>query len=279
MLRPLLLACTVLLAIGRPAAAFDTPARAAIVLDYRTNAILFAKNQDQPVPPASMSKLMTTYMVFEALKEGSLKLTDTLPVSEKAWRVEGSEMFVKVGDRVPVEDLVRGMIIQSGNDACIVFAEALAGTEAAFAERMTEKAKELGLTHSHFGNATGLPDPQQYMSVHDLATLAHAIIHDFPEYYHYYGEKEYTYNNIRQPNRNPLLQEGIPGVDGMKTGYTKEAGYGLVASADRNGRRLIMVLAGLEFDPAASAGGCGPARVRLPRVPGVPGVPARPDGR
>jgi len=246
MLRPLLLACTVLLAIGRPAAAFDTPARAAIVLDYRTNAILFAKNQDQPVPPASMSKLMTTYMVFEALKEGSLKLTDTLPVSEKAWRVEGSEMFVKVGDRVPVEDLVRGMIIQSGNDACIVFAEALAGTEAAFAERMTEKAKELGLTHSHFGNATGLPDPQQYMSVHDLAILAHAIIHDFPEYYHYYGEKEYTYNNIRQPNRNPLLLEGIPGVDGMKTGYTKEAGYGLVASADRNGRRLIMVLAGLE---------------------------------
>jgi serine-type D-Ala-D-Ala carboxypeptidase (penicillin-binding protein 5/6) len=255
LLRPLFLACALLLpaaaAVGtvaapRPAAAFETAARAAIVVDYRTNATLYAKDADARIPPASMSKLMTAYMVFERLKEGSLKLDDTLPVSEKAWRVEGSEMFVKVGDRVRVEDLLRGMIIQSGNDACIVFAEALAGSEAAFSERMSERAVELGMTNSHFANSTGLPDPQHYMSVRDLATLAVRIIREFPEYYKYYSEKEFTFNNIRQPNRNPLLQAGVPGVDGMKTGFTKEAGYGLVASAERDGRRIVTVIAGLD---------------------------------
>jgi serine-type D-Ala-D-Ala carboxypeptidase (penicillin-binding protein 5/6) len=253
LLRPLLLACALLLPVAaagtvaapRPAAAFETAARAAIVIDYRTNATLYAKDADARIPPASMSKLMTAYMVFERLKEGSLKLDDTLPVSEKAWRVEGSEMFVKVGDRVRVEDLLRGMIIQSGNDACIVFAEALAGSEAAFSERMSERALELGMTNSHFANSTGLPDPQHYMSVRDLATLAVRIIREFPEYYKYYSEREFTFNNIRQPNRNPLLQAGVPGVDGIKTGFTKEAGYGLVASAQRDGRRIVTVIAGL----------------------------------
>ena len=206
-----------------------------------------------------MSKLMTAYMVFEALKEGRLKLNDTLPVSEQAWRMSGSQMFVKVGDRVPVEDLIRGIIIQSGNDACIVFAEALAGTEAAFAERDDrEGARSSASPTATSPTPPASPIRSQLMSVHDLAILAHAIIHDFPEYYHYYSrEASTTYNNIRQPNRNPLLQAGIPGVDGMKTGFTKESGYGLVASAERNGRRLIMVLAGLEFDPAAPAGGRG----------------------
>jgi serine-type D-Ala-D-Ala carboxypeptidase (penicillin-binding protein 5/6) len=246
MLRLLLLACTLTLTLVGSAQAFETSARAAIVVDYRTGAVLFAKNADQSIPPASMSKLMTAYMVFDWLREGSLELDDTLPVSEKAWRVEGSEMFVKVGDRVRVEDLLRGMIIQSGNDACIVFAEALAGSEAAFAERMSERALELGMSNSHFANATGLPDPQHYMSVRDLATLASRIIREFPEYYKYYSEKEFTFNNIRQPNRNPLLQAGVPGVDGMKTGFTKEAGYGLVASAQREGRRIITVIAGLD---------------------------------
>jgi D-alanyl-D-alanine carboxypeptidase (penicillin-binding protein 5/6) len=252
LLRPLLLACALLLpaaaavVLPRPAAAFETAAKAAIVLDYRTNATLYAKDPDVRIPPASMSKLMTAFMVFERLKEGSLKLDDTLPVSEKAWRVEGSEMFVKVGDRVRVEDLLRGMIIQSGNDACIVFAEALAGSEAAFSERMSERALELGMTNSHFANSTGLPDPQHYMSVRDLGTLATRIIREFPEYYKYYSEKEFTFANIRQPNRNPLLQSGVPGVDGMKTGFTKEAGYGLVASAERDGRRIVTVIGGLE---------------------------------
>lgn len=229
-----------------PARAFDTPARAAVVVDYRTKAVLFAKEADTPIPPASMSKLMTAYLVFERLEAGTLRLDDRLLVSEKAWRITGSEMFLKVGERVRVADLLRGLIVQSGNDACIVFAEALAGSEAAFARAMSDKARELGLSRSHFANATGLPDPQHYMSVRDLATLAGLIIARFPQYYPIYGEKEFTYADIRQPNRNPLLQANVPGVDGMKTGYTAEAGYGLVASAEREGRRLIMVIAGLK---------------------------------
>lgn len=239
----------VLSALGSPvrtAAAFETAARAAIVIDHRTGRELFAKNPDLPVPPASMSKLMTALLVFEEIEAGRLKLDDTLPVSERAWRTGGSKMFVKVGDRVRVEDLLRGMIVQSGNDACVVFAEALAGSEAAFVERMNRRAQELGLTNSRFKNASGLPDPEHLMSVRDLATLASRIIREHPRFYRYYGEKEFEYAKIRQPNRNPLLQAGVPGVDGMKTGYTEEAGYGLVVSAERNGRRIIAVLAGLE---------------------------------
>lgn len=234
------------LAASAGAVSFDTEARAAILIDHRTGQVLYAHNPDEPLPPASMSKLMTAYLVFERLREGTLSLDDELPVSERAWRAEGSRMFVEVGERVRVRDLLRGMIVQSGNDACIVLAEGLAGSEAAFAELMNEKARELGLTASHFANATGLPDPQHYMSVRDLAVLASAIIRRFPEFYRLYSEKEFTFNGIRQYNRNPLLRGGVPGVDGMKTGYTLEAGYGLVASAERDGRRLILVVAGLD---------------------------------
>ncbi len=228
------------------AVTFDTAARAAILIDFRTGQVLFAKNPDARIYPASMSKLMTAYIVFERLAEGSLRLDDELPVSEKAWRMGGSQMFLEVGQRVKVEDLLRGMIVQSGNDAAVALAEALAGSERAFAQLMNRKAEELGLTGSHFVNATGLHDPEHYMTVRDLAKLARAIISRFPEYYKYYSEKEFTFNGIRQYNRNPLLRKGVPGVDGMKTGHTQEAGYGLVASAERDGRRLILVVAGLE---------------------------------
>ncbi len=228
------------------AVTFDTAAKAAILIDFRTGQVLFAKNPDARIYPASMSKLMTAYIVFERLAEGSLRLDDELPVSEKAWRMGGSQMFLEVGQRVKVEDLLRGMIVQSGNDAAVALAEALAGSERAFAELMNRKAEELGLTGSRFVNATGLHDPEHYMTVRDLAKLARAIISRFPEYYKYYSEKEFTFNGIRQYNRNPLLRKGVPGVDGMKTGHTQEAGYGLVASAERDGRRLILVVAGLE---------------------------------
>ena len=226
--------------------AFETKARAAIMIDYRTGAILFAKNADQRLPPASMSKLMTAYMVFDAIRSGRLREDDELPVSEKAWRTGGSKMFVAVGSRVKVHDLIRGVIIQSGNDACVVFAEALAGSEEAFARQMTDKAKEIGLTGSHFANADGLPDPDHWMTVHDLARLARLLIKEFPQYYPIYSEEEFTYQNIRQFSRNPLLRSGVPGVDGLKTGHTDEAGYGLVVSALRGDRRVILVMAGLD---------------------------------
>jgi D-alanyl-D-alanine carboxypeptidase (penicillin-binding protein 5/6) len=168
-----------------------------------------------------------------------------LPVSEKAWRTGGSKMFVMLGTSVKVDDLIRGMIIQSGTDACIVLAEGLAGSEEAFVERMNAKAKEIGLTGSHFANVTGLPAPDEYSTAHDLATLARRLIVDFPEYYHYDSEREFTYNGIKQGNRNPLLYKEGMGADGLKTGHTEEAGYGLTASVIRNGQRIVMVLAGL----------------------------------
>jgi D-alanyl-D-alanine carboxypeptidase (penicillin-binding protein 5/6) len=239
------LALLLMLVARGPAAAFETQARAVIMIDYRTGSTLFAKEPDLPIPPASMSKLMTAYVIFDALRQGRLKMDDTVPISEAAWKMGGSQMFLEVGERVPVKDLLRGIIIQSGNDACVAMAEALSGSEAAFAEAMNQKAKELGLTNSHFVNSTGLDDPGHLMSVRDLATLARRIIHDFPDYYRIYSEKEFTYANIRQPNRNPLLQAGVPGVDGIKTGFTDSAGYGLVTSAKRGDRRIILVVAGL----------------------------------
>ncbi|HTZ77551.1 MAG TPA: D-alanyl-D-alanine carboxypeptidase family protein [Stellaceae bacterium] len=236
-----------LLVSGLPARAaigIDTQARNAIILDFETGAILLDKGSDERMPPASMSKIMTAYVVYDQLKKGKLSLDDMLPVSEKAWRTQGSKMFVPLGGRVKVEDLIRGMIVQSGNDACIVLAEGIAGSEAAFVDMMNEKAKELGLKNSHFANVDGLPDPNEYMTARDLATLARRLITDFPEYYHYDSEKDFTYNGIKQGNRNPLLYKDL-GVDGMKTGHTDEAGYCLTASAIRDGRRIIMVLAGL----------------------------------
>ena len=226
------------------ATGIDTQARNAIIVDFETGAVLLDKGADQRMPPASMSKIMTAYLVYDALKKGKLSLEDILPVSEKAWRTQGSKMFVPYPGRVKVEDLVRGMIIQSGNDACIVLAEGLAGSEEAFVEQENEKAKELGLNSSHFANVSGLPDPNEYVTARDLALLARRLIIDFPEYYHYDSEKEFIYNNIRQGNRNPLLYKDL-GADGMKTGHTEEAGYSLTASAIREGRRIIMVLGGL----------------------------------
>ncbi|HUN48572.1 MAG TPA: D-alanyl-D-alanine carboxypeptidase family protein [Stellaceae bacterium] len=242
-----LIAASALLLPGMPAraaAGIDTQARNAIILDFETGALLLDKGADERMPPASMSKIMTAYMVYDALKKGKLSLEDMLPVSEKAWRTQGSKMFVPLGGRVKVEDLVRGMIVQSGNDACIVLAEGIAGSEAAFVEQMNEKAKELGLKNSHFANVTGLPDPNEYVTARDLATLARRLITDFPEYYHYDSEKDFTYNGIKQGNRNPLLYKDL-GADGMKTGHTEEAGYCLTGSAIRDGRRIIMVLGGL----------------------------------
>ena len=222
----------------------DTIAKQAILVDDNTGAVLLAKNADELMHPSSMSKLMTVYMVFEKLAKGELKLTDTFPVSERAWRQGGSKMFVQLGSQVSVDDLLHGVIVQSGNDACIVLAEGLAGSESAFADQETKRARELGLTKSTFKNATGWPDPQHLMTARDLATLAHHVIQDFPQYYKLFSEIDFTYNGIKQGNRNPLLYKNL-NVDGLKTGHTDEGGYGLTASAKRGDRRLILVVNGL----------------------------------
>lgn len=234
----------ILFTVPAMAAPIETAASHAILIDFETGTVLLEKAADDPIPPASMSKLMTLYLVFDKLKHGELKLDDTLPVSEQAWRMQGSKMYVLVGDRVRVEDLLRGVVIQSGNDACIVLAEGIAGSEEAFANLLTERGRELGLTQSTFKNATGWPDPGHVMSVRDIATLSRHIISEFPEFYPLFSEIEFTYNKIKQGNRNPLLYKNM-GVDGLKTGHTEEAGYGLSASAMRDGRRLILVAHGL----------------------------------
>lgn len=221
----------------------DTAARWAFVTDFNSGATLLDKDADVPMPPSSMTKLMTAYLVYSALKEGKLKLTDELPVSERAWKMGGSRMFVQLGTSVKVEDLIRGMIVQSGNDACIVLAEAISGSEEQFVEQMNAKAKQLGLTNSTFKNSTGWPDPEHHMSCRDIAIVARRIIQDFPEYYHYDSEKTFKYNNIEQENRNPLVQKGS--ADGLKTGHTEDGGFGLVASSQRTGRRVIVVLNGM----------------------------------
>lgn len=223
----------------------ETPARNAYVIDLATDTVLLSKKADVPMPPASMSKLMTVFMLFERLKKGSISLDDTFLVSEKAWKKGGSKMFVKVGDRVKVSDLLRGIIVQSGNDACIVVAEGLGGSEEAFAEMMTRRGREIGLTNSTFANATGWPHPKQLMSAADLGKLSHRLVTDFPELYKIFNEKTFTYSKIKQSNRNPLLYRDI-GADGLKTGHTEAAGYGLTASAERDGRRIVMVLNGME---------------------------------
>jgi len=226
------------------AATIDTIARQAVLIDMSTGTTLFEKNANQRMPTSSMSKIMTMYMVFERIRAGRLSLDDTLPVSQRAWRMQGSKMFTELGAQIKVEDLIRGVIIQSGNDASIVLAEALSGSEDKFAEDMTKRAHELGMKDSNFRNATGWPDENHYSTAHDLAILAEHLIKDFPEYYHYYSQTEFTYHGIKQGNRNPLLYRNM-NVDGLKTGHTDTAGYGLTASAIRNGRRLILVVNGL----------------------------------
>jgi len=234
------------------AASFDTLARQAYMIDLTTGAVLLEKDAHSKMPPASMSKLMTAYLLFERLKNGSISMEDTLPISSNASRKGGSKMFLRDGERVKVEDLIRGIVIQSGNDACIAIAEGLAGSEAAFAEMMNAKAKEIGLENSNFTNATGWPDPDHYMTAADLVKLAQRLFEDFPEYYHFYSERQFSFNKITQRNRNPTLGV-IEGADGMKTGYTRASGYGLTASAERDERRLIMVVNGLDSSQARAA--------------------------
>ncbi len=224
--------------------ALETLAKQVILLDMTTGTVLFSKNADEPMTPSSMSKIMTVYKLFDRLKHGGLSLTDTFSVSEKAWRKQGSKMFVAVKSRVKIEDLIRGIIVQSGNDATIVVAEGLSGTESAFADELNETAKNLGMTKSNFVNASGWPDPGHETTARDLATLAIATIKNFPEFYHYYNEKSFTYNGIKQGNRNPTIYRNI-GADGLKTGHTEAGGYGLTASAIRKDRRLVLVINGL----------------------------------
>ena len=243
LMRPIVL--MLLLAMAAiPARALDTAARAALVVDHETGTDLLAKNADTPLPPASMSKLMTLFMVFEALQEGRLSLDDTFRVSVKAWQMGGSKMFLREGNEVRIEDLIRGVIVHSGNDACVVLAEGLAGSETAFAQRMTKRARELGMMDSTFSNSTGWPHPDHRMSARDLVTLARLIIDRFPEYYGYFAEQTFTWDDIEQSNRNPLLGLGL-GADGLKTGHTEEAGYGLVGSAEMDGRRITFMVSGL----------------------------------
>ena len=236
------------LMIATPALAqppLNTPAEYAVIMDYRTGEILFEKNARVPTAPASMSKLMTIAIVFEQLKNGSLKLTDEFEVSEKAWRErEGSSMFVLVNTKIPVLDLLRGVIVQSGNDACIVLAENISGSETAFVELMNRKAHEWGLNDSTFENPHGKPGPNHKMSMRDLALLSRRIISEYGEYYALFAEKEFTWEKIRQSNRNPIL-DVVDGADGLKTGHTEESGYGLVGSAVQNGERRIIVVNGL----------------------------------
>ena len=233
-------------------AGFDGDAPTAILIEAGSGSVLFEKNADELRAPSSMMKLMTVETVFHAIKQGDVKLTDEYHVSENAWRkggapAGGSTMFAALHSKIAVDDLLHGAVIQSGNDACIVLAEGMAGNERAFAEMMTKRARELGMTRSTFGNSNGLPDPGNKMTVRELATLARYIIQTYPEFYKLFGEKEFTWNKIRQQNRNPLLNS-LEGADGLKTGYTKEGGYGMVGSAVQNGMRLIVVINGLE-DP------------------------------
>src|SRR5271165_1523343 len=232
---------------------FDGDAPTAILIEATSGSVLFEKNADELRAPSSMMKLMTAEVVFHAIKQGDIKLTDEYRISENAWRKGGapsgtSTMFAAINSKVSVDDLLHGAIIPSGNDACIALAEGIAGSEKIFAsDFMTKRARELGLVKSTFGNSNGLPDPGNKMTVRELAMLARHIILDYPEFYKLFGEKEFTWNKIRQQNRNPLLNS-LEGADGLKTGYTKEGGYGMVGSSVQNGIRLIVVVNGLE-DP------------------------------
>ena len=232
----------------------ETQATHAILVDVNTGAILLNKNADDKMPTSSMSKTVSLYLVFDALKKGQWKLTDELPVSEKAWKMGGSKMFIKVGTKVKVEDLIRGVATISGNDAVVCLAEGLAGSEDDFTDRINALAKNLGMTNSHFMNASGWPVDGHYSTPRDLATIGQHLIKDFPEYYHYFSEKDFTYNSIKQPATDPLIGK-VQGVDGIKTGHTDIAGYGLISSAMRDGRRLILVMNGLPTNEARATEG------------------------
>jgi serine-type D-Ala-D-Ala carboxypeptidase (penicillin-binding protein 5/6) len=221
----------------------EVAARSFILLDHHSGRVLAEQRADERMEPASLTKLMTAYAVFLALKENRLKLDDQVTISTRAWKAEGSRTFVQVGTQVPVDVLIQGMIVQSGNDATIALAERLAGTEEAFAQLMNEYARRLGMKNSSFDNSAGMPGPNHYTTARDMATLSNAILTEFPEYYRWYSQREFTWNKITQQNRNGLLARD-PSVDGIKTGHTESAGYCLVTSANRNGMRLISVVMG-----------------------------------
>jgi D-alanyl-D-alanine carboxypeptidase (penicillin-binding protein 5/6) len=228
-------------------------AKSWLLLEVGSNQVLTTEKPDDRLEPASLTKLMTAYLTFSAIRNKTIALAQPLPVSEKAWRTGGSKMFIRVDTQVPTEDLIKGMIVQSGNDACVTLAEAIAGSEENFAQMMNREAQRLGMKNSHFMNSTGLPDPQHYTTARDLSLLASALIRDFPEEYKkYYSMKEYTYNNITQPNRNRLLFID-PTVDGVKTGHTEAAGYCLISSALRDKRRLLSVVLGTVSDSARAS--------------------------
>jgi D-alanyl-D-alanine carboxypeptidase (penicillin-binding protein 5/6) len=227
-------------------------ARAFLLLDFNSGQLLVAHEPQQRVEPASLTKLMTAYITFAALQQKRIRPEQAVPVSQRAWRAEGSRMFIEPRKPVTVDELIRGMIVQSGNDACIALAEAIAGSEDAFAELMNREAQRLGLKDTHFVNATGLPHPRHYSTARDLADLAAAVIRDFPEYYPLYSQREFRYNNITQSNRNRLLWTDSA-VDGMKSGYTENAGYCLITSARRGERRLISVVLGASSEASRAA--------------------------
>ena len=233
-------------------AAPSLPASGYLLLDFNSNQVLAEKNADERLEPASLTKIMTAYVVFKELKEGNIKLDDEVLISEKAWRTGGSRMFIEVGKRVKIEDLIKGMIIQSGNDACVALAEHIAGTEATFAEVMNNEAKRLGMNNTHFTDSTGLPHEDHYTTPRDIAKVAAATIRDFPEYYAWYKEKDFFFNQIKQHNRNKLLWRDAS-VDGVKTGHTEAAGYCLVASAQREEMRLISVVMGTDSEEARAS--------------------------
>ena len=237
--------CAPLYAVPVIPSGLQISARSYILKDFHSNQILQEQNADERVEPASLTKLMTAYIVFSELRSSRIKLTDTVRISEKAWRTGGSRMYLEVDSDVSIEDLLRGMIIQSGNDASVALAEFMAGSEETFASMMNHYAERLGLSSSHFMNSTGMPAEQHYTTARDMANMASALIRDFPDYYRYYSEKEFTYNEITQRNRNQLLWRD-PSVDGVKTGYTEAAGYCLVSSAQQKEMRLISVVMGTE---------------------------------
>lgn len=221
----------------------ETEAKQAIIVDYETGTVLFEKNADERMPTSSMSKVLTTIVVYDAIRDGKLKMDDELPVSERAWKTGGSRMFLNLNTTAKVEDLIKGVVIQSGNDACVVLAEGIAGTEENFTELLNRKAVDIGMKDSHFVNSNGWPDPNHYSTARDLAKMGAYLIREYPEDYMYYSEKEFVYNNIKQGNRNPLLYKTL-GADGIKTGHTEDGGYGLIGSGVANGRRVILVING-----------------------------------
>jgi len=221
----------------------ETEAKEAIIIDFETGTVLFEKNADERTPTSSMSKILTSIVVYDALKDGKIKNDQELPVSERAWKMGGSRMFLDLNSTPKVEDLIKGVVIQSGNDACVVLAEGIAGSEENFVALMNRKAKDIGMDSSNFMNSTGWPDPNHYSTARDLAKMAMYLIKNYPDHYALHSQKEFVYNNIKQGNRNPLLYQSV-GADGIKTGHTEAAGYGLIGSAVSNGRRIVMVING-----------------------------------